>query len=144
MRILHHQTSSLTANQQYYTASVILIPTIAFAKASVTLFFIRLIGWKSMWKTGLYTSEGLLAYTALWAIGSMVATALQCSPTRSALGPNDTDTCLDQYALQLGIRIPDAISDLVIAVLPILLMATLQTNRKNRLLVIALFGVRVM
>jgi hypothetical protein len=100
-----------------------------------------------MWKTGLYTSKGLLAYTAAWAVGSITVTALQCSPDRSAFGPTpnpDNGTCLDQYAMQLGIRIPDAISDLIVAVLPIFLMATLQTNRRNQLLVIALFGVRVM
>ncbi len=50
----------------------------------------------------------------------------------------------DQYAMQIGIRVTDMIGDVVIAVLPIFLMLKLQTSWKSRMLVMVLFGTRIM
>lgn len=129
--------------QKYYTANILLILSITCAKASVILFFIKIIGWKSMWKVGRYSSQALLAYAVLWGVASIFAVAFQCSNPRWALGPGDNTTCNDLYATQIGIRVTDMISDLAIALLPVLLMRILQTKLKSRLLVVALFGVRI-
>jgi hypothetical protein len=91
-----------------------------------------------------YASQGVLLYTFLWLVASVMAVSLQCSPDRRALGPSAENKCVDQYAMQIGIRVTDVISDLAIALLPVLLMTKLQTSWKSRLLVITLFGTRLM
>ena len=140
------QDSSYGADceQSYYASNILLVFALACAKASVVLLFIKVIGWKTMWKVDRYASQGVLAYTLLWFIASVIAVSLQCSPNRYALGPSDQDTCVDQYALQIGIRVTDGISDIAVAVLPALLMSKMQISGKSRALVIILFGTRLL
>lgn len=130
--------------KNYFASNILLVLSIACAKASVVLLFITVVGWKTMWKVIRYTSQALLGITLLWGIASPIALGLQCSPTRWVLGPTDDSTCVDQHALQIGIRVIDVITDLVVVALPILLMTTVQTSWRNRLLVVILFGIRIM
>lgn len=109
------------------------------------LLFLNVLGRKSLWTMDKYASQGLLGYTFLWLVASTIAVSLQCSPDRQALGPSVINNvkCVDQFALQTGIRVTDMITDLAIALLPISLMMKLQTSWKSRLLVITLFGTRL-
>lgn len=87
---------------------------------------------------------GVLVFNGLWGVVSAIALSLQCSPNRWALGPSDTDTCVDQYAMQIVIRICDIITDLAIIVLPVIMMQSVQTTQSKRWMVMLLFSLRFM
>lgn len=87
---------------------------------------------------GCYATLGLVA---VWMIASIFAFAFQCEvPTPWALGP---ETCIDQYALHIGVRVVDIFTDLLIVVLAFLMMRTTQVTTKKKSAVVALFGLRL-
>ncbi len=88
----------------------------------------------------------MLAFIALWGVGSVLALALQCSPDRWVLGPSsgsDPETCVDQYAMQVAIRVLDIASDVGIVLLPAFMMRSVQVSRETRWMVILLFSLRL-
>ena len=90
------------------------------------------------------SSYTLLAVSITWAFAAAVVAALQCSPNRWALGPMGSDVCIDQFAAQIGIRAIDIVTDVALAVLPSLMVASVQMTRSKRLIVGSMFAVRLM
>lgn len=130
--------TSTDLEKNYYASNMLMVATVAAAKISVTLLIISIkpLKWVAM------VCYGLLGVTVAWAAASIIALGLQCSPTRWALGPGDGQVCLDQYAIQIGIRAADIVIDLVIIVMPIFMMRAVQVARKKQLVVMFLFGLR--
>lgn len=126
--------------QNYYASNILLVLSLASAKAAVTLLVIAIKPLKSV-RLACY---GVLVFNGLWGVASAIALAVQCSPNRWALGPSDTDTCVDQYTLQIVIRVCDIITDLAIIVLPIIMMQSVQTTQSKRWMVMLLFSLRIM
>lgn len=116
-----------------------MILAVAGAKAAVTLLVIAIKPLRNV----MYACYGMLGFIAVWAIASIFALAFQCSPNHWALGPSDTDTCVNQYALQVAIRSLDIASDVGIVLLPALMMRTVLVSRDKRWMVILLFSLRL-
>ena len=116
---------------------------LAFAKASLTLMIIAIkpLRWVML------ACYGMLVFISLWGIASIFALAFQCNPDRWSLAPNpDTNpqtTCVDQYTMQLAIRVLDIMSDVVLVVLPVFMMQAVQVTWRKRWLVIGLFALRL-
>ena len=81
---------------------------------------------------------------AAWAIAAAITTALQCGPTRWVLGPTRQNTCIDQYNAQIGIKLVDILTDIALAVLPALMMLSVQVSVLKRAVVSFMFGLRIM
>lgn len=86
---------------------------------------------------------GVLGITVAWAVAAVFVTAFQCGPTRWVLGPTSDDTCIDQYAAQIGIKLVDMLTDVALSVLPAVMMSTVQTAVDKRLIVAFMFGLRL-
>jgi hypothetical protein len=90
------------------------------------------------------TLYGVMGISALWGIASIFVVAFQCSPTRWALGPTSRDTCFDQAAAQIGIKAVDMATDVALAILPAIMMHNVQVSLDKRLMVVLMFGLRLM
>lgn len=123
----------------FYASNILLILALASAKAAVTLLIIAIKPLKNV----MYACYGMLVFIGLWAISSVFVLAFQCSPDRWALGPSDTNTCINQYAMQIAIRSMDIASDVGIVLLPALMMRTVLVSRDKRWMVILLFSLRL-
>ena len=86
---------------------------------------------------------GVLGISAAWAVAAVLVSAFQCGPTHWVLGPTNDDTCIDQYAAQIGIKLVDILTDVALSVLPAAMMSTVQTAVDKRLIVAFMFGLRL-
>lgn len=120
--------------------NILLVLSLACAKAAVTLL-VAAITSSARLRQAAY---GVLGVIAVWAIASTFALGFQCSPDRWALGPSEDNTCIDQYTLQASIRGVDIALDIAIIVLPIFMMRSVQVSQQKRLLVMLMFGTRLM
>lgn len=125
--------------ETFYAANILFILALAGAKAAVTLLVIAIKPTKNV----MLACYGMLAFIGLWAVAGVFALAFQCSPDHWALGPSETNTCVDQYALQVAIRSMDIASDIGIVLLPALMMRTVLVSRDKRWMVILLFSLRL-
>lgn len=125
--------------QAYFAANLLLYPSLAASKASVALLVIA-IKPKRWIAIALYS---VLGVATAWGIAAVFVTAFQCGPTRWVLGPTGSDTCIDQYAAQIGLKLVDMLTDVALAVLPAAMMATVQTDTEKRLIVAFMFGLRL-
>ena len=127
--------------QLFYTSNLLLILSLAFAKAAVTLLVIAI---KPL-RTVMYACYGMLVLVGLWTVTSLFVLGLQCSsPHRWALGPGSGETCIDQYAMTVAIRVIDIATDIGIVALPSLMMKSVQVSANKRWMVVMLFSIRLM
>lgn len=89
----------------------------------------------------LYT---ICAISAAWAVAALCVTVVQCRPARWVMGPTPNDTCIDQYAAQIGIRIVDILTDIALAVLPGIMMLRVQVPGPKKAAVAFIFALRLM
>ena len=120
--------------------NILLVLSLASAKAAVTLLVIA-IRPSTTFRQAAY---GILGVTALWAIASVFALGFQCSPDRWAIGPAEDNTCVNQYTLQVSIRGIDIAIDVAIIIIPIIMMRSVQVTQRKRIIVMILFGVRLL
>jgi hypothetical protein len=90
---------------------------------------------------------GVLGISAAWTVAGVFAFAFQCSlPRPWVLGPNSPlgpQSCVDQYALQIGVGAINILTDLAIVVLPFFMMQNVQVANTKRWMVSALFALRI-
>ena len=73
-------------------------------------------------------------------IAGIVALAVQCDlPKPWVLGPQ---TCIDQYALRIGLTSVDIVTDLTVILLAFLMMRPVQVSLGKKAAVVAMFGIR--
>lgn len=89
----------------------------------------------------LYSIAGI---SAAWASAAVITTIVQCGPRRWVMGPTAEDSCIDQYAAQIGIRLVDIITDIFLAVLPGVMMMGVQVPGSKRAIVGFMFGLRIL
>lgn len=89
----------------------------------------------------LYT---ICAISATWALAAAVVTAVQCGPDRWVLGPTDGNTCIDQYATKIGLGLVDIATDLALAILPGIMMLSVQVSGPKKATVAFMFGLRIL
>ena len=85
----------------------------------------------------------ILVIVAVWAVAAVFAVALQCKPTRWVMGPSTSDTCIDQFGAQVGIRLVDIATDVALALLPAVMVSRVHMPRHKRLVVSFIFGLRL-
>lgn len=133
-------SSDANVLKNYFAANLLLILSLAFAKITVLLLVITIRPRKSV----LMASKILIGVVACWGFASIITVSVQCSPRRWVLGPSANETCIDQRAVQIGIRATDVITDLATIVLPIEMMRSVQTSWNKKFMVVGLFSVRIM
>ena len=94
-------------------------------------------------RTMLVSLYSVLAIVGLWAVAAVLAVALQCKPTRWVMGPSTSDTCINQYGAQVGIRLVDIATDAALALLPAVMVSSIQMSVHKRLVVAFMFGLRL-
>jgi hypothetical protein len=83
---------------------------------------------------------GLLVIIAAWMIAGVLALAFQCGlPKPWVLGPQ---TCIDQYALRIGLGAVDVVTDLAVIALAFFMMRPVQVSASKKAAVVAMFGIR--
>lgn len=85
----------------------------------------------------------ICAIAVVWAIAAVSVTLSQCTPVLWIMGPGDDISCIDQHSAQIGIKVVDILTDIVLAVLPGVLFMRLQMGRSKRAIVALLFGLRI-
>ncbi|KAK0305592.1 hypothetical protein LTR01_006739 [Friedmanniomyces endolithicus] len=130
---------ALAAALSYYVSNILLYLSLASAKASATMLIIAIKPSRRM----LVSFYSVLAIVGIWAIAAVLAVALQCKPTRWVMGPSTSDTCIDQYGAQVGIRLVDIATDAALALLPAVMVSSIQMSFHKRLVVAFMFGLRL-
>ncbi|KAK5124841.1 hypothetical protein LTR08_005518 [Meristemomyces frigidus] len=134
-RGLGRVASELTTHQVQLLSQL----SLASAKASATILIIAIEPKGSM----LISLYSVLAIVALWAVAAVFAVALQCKPMRWVMGPSTSDTCIDQFGAQIGIRLVDIAIDVALALLPAVMVSGVQMPLHKRLVVSFMFGFRL-
>ncbi len=84
---------------------------------------------------------GLIGTVGLWTVVGVFSLAFQCSmPTPWVLGPG---TCVNQYALRIGLGVIDVLTDLVVIGLAYWMMLKVQVDSGKKWSVVALFALRI-
>lgn len=131
------QSQNTDLVQAFYASNVLIIPALAAAKASITLLIISIKPSRPV----MLSCYVVLGVVAAWMVAGIFAFAFQCSlPTPWALGP---DTCVDQYALQIGVGVVNILTDIAIVALPFFMMQNVQVASSKRWIVSALFAIRI-
>jgi hypothetical protein len=82
-----------------------------------------------------------LGVVAVWMIAGIFSLAFQCEvPQPWVLGP---DTCVDQFALRIGLGVVNMVTDVAVVVLAFFMMYSVQTTASKKYSVVALFGLRI-
>ncbi|KAJ9606421.1 hypothetical protein H2200_009382 [Cladophialophora chaetospira] len=127
----------------FYASNILLIMALACAKAAVTLLVIAIKPLRFV----MYACYAMLGLIAVWGVAGVFVLAFQCSgPNRWVLGPSsgpNAETCIDQYAMQIGLRTIDIATDVGIVLLPGLMMRSVQVSAAKRWVVVLLFAVRL-
>ncbi|KAK5732432.1 hypothetical protein LTR17_010488 [Elasticomyces elasticus] len=129
----------LLLSQSYYASNILLYLSLASAKASATMLILA-IQPKGRVLISLYS---VLATIAVWTVAAVSTVVLQCKPTRWVMGPSTSDTCIDQFEAQIGIRLVDIAIDVALALLPAVLVSGVQMPLQKRLVVSFIFGLRL-
>ncbi len=123
--------------QSVYAANMLLIGSLAAAKASVTCLVIAINPSRKL----LLACRGTLGFVAAWFVASIIALAFQCdlpSPWNS-----EANKCIDRFALNVGIHVINILTDVIIVVIPFLMMQNVQISSHRRWVVRGLFGSRL-
>ena len=130
--------------QLFYASNILLILALACAKAAVTLLVIAIKPLRYV----MWACYAMLGLIAVWAVAGVFVLALQCSgPNRWVLGPasgSNGETCIDQHAMLIALRVIDIATDVGIVLLPGLMMWGVQVSAQKRWVVVLLFAVRLM
>jgi hypothetical protein len=120
-----------------YSSDILLIPTLAFAKASVILLIVAVNPQRNI----LLACYVLLGVVALWAVMGIFALAFQCKLPR----PWDYDSgrCINQQVLLVFVGLINILTDIGVILLSFFLMRNVQVSVFRRWQVVGLFGTRI-
>ncbi|KAI1615347.1 hypothetical protein EDD36DRAFT_186931 [Exophiala viscosa] len=120
-----------------YTANILQIIVLAAAKASVTYLIIAINPSRKL----VYSCYGILGLVGAWTIASVFALAFQCSPPHP--WNSKGNTCVDRFAMNVGIQALNIITDCLIVVIPFVMMQSVQVSMSKRFVVSGLFAARL-
>lgn len=86
----------------------------------------------------------LLVVVFIWCPLAEFLIIFQCQPSYYALGPGATRTCINQFAMQVSIKVLDMVTDAAIAIVPGSQVMTLQMPLLQRVDVGLTFGSRIL
>ncbi len=122
----------------FYASELLLILSVAFAKASVTLLIVAIKPGEGV----LRACYGVLAVVGLWAVSGFFALAFQCDLPRPWL--SDPGRCINQQGLLDFIGAINILTDVAVIVLSFFLMRNVQVSSYKRFQVVGLFATRIM
>ncbi|KAK6424682.1 hypothetical protein LTR95_016355 [Oleoguttula sp. CCFEE 5521] len=120
-----------------YAGQILSILVVALTKFAMTNFFRRL----TQRQTFIRVCNGIHGLIACWTIFSLFAVAMQCGIKQPWL--STTATCTKQDALWYTITVLHACTDIILAVLPIPIIAGLQMAARSRWTVCCLLATRL-
>lgn len=120
-----------------YSSDILLIPTLAFAKASAIFLIVAVNPQRNV----LLACYVLLGVVAFWAVMGIFALAFQCNLPR----PWDYDSgrCINQQALLVFVGLINILTDIGVILLSFFLMRNVQVSVSRRWQVVGLFGTRI-
>ncbi|KAK5165169.1 uncharacterized protein LTR77_009267 [Saxophila tyrrhenica] len=139
-RKLRRDDIALVTALHYYAAQLLIYPSTTASKAAITLLILALKPPRQWIVLALYT---VLGVSIAWGVAATFTVAFQCGPERWVMGPSGANTCIDQYGAQIGIRLVDIVTDVALCVLPAVMMGYVQTGLQRKLVVSAMFGMRI-
>jgi hypothetical protein len=130
-------TMTTLTRQALYASGILLVVVFASAKASLVYLIIGLHPPVDV----LWMCRGILVTLVTWATISILVTAFQCDLPR----PWDQGGhCINRYGLDMFNCIANILTDLALVAVPVYLMMKVQVTNSKRVLVVSLFGSRLM
>jgi hypothetical protein len=120
-----------------YAANILLVGALAASQASLTFLVIAINPTRRL----LISCYSILGFLAAWTLSSMFALAFQCHLPRSWDYGNNT--CVDRFALNVGIYSFNILGDVLIVIVPFAMMQKVQVSSSRRFVVNALFSSRL-
>lgn len=108
------------------------------AKISVTLLVMAIDSGREL-KIASYVVLGLVV---AWETSSVFLFGFQCGA--SSPWSADTDRCLDQFDVYLGVNISNIVTDIALLVLPTVMLWRVQTSFDVKARVIGYFAIRIL
>ncbi|KAL4869194.1 hypothetical protein BDV12DRAFT_208736 [Aspergillus spectabilis] len=134
-------TTSLysTYTKGVLASAIIYIPALAFAKLALLILFYTLLSLTPFWKYLIYTIAFLISG---YSIALILALIFGCSPIEKAWNPRITEgTCISQNGVYLATAVTNTVSDLVLIMIPVPIVAKLRLGFWRRVGVVCMFGV---
>ncbi|EQB43903.1 integral membrane protein [Colletotrichum gloeosporioides Cg-14] len=134
-----HSTELKAFYKLFYASSIFATATAATTKLSLCLLI------QSINNHGKFNIANHLLFGVViaWMVSGITAEALQCSLPRPWLAIS-LENCPRREVVYLYNGLMDLTTDVVLCFLPVAMMWKVQTTLKRKLLVIALFGTRIM
>lgn len=112
--------------------------TINLTKASILLLY---LGFFRNW-VAVYSAYAVLGYVASYALASIIATVLECTPVPHVWDHTIPGTCINLTAFWYANAISNIASDLVILALPwpVILKLNMRNRQKYTLGLVFMFG----
>lgn len=120
-----------------YTSNILVVVTLAAAKASVTHLIIAINPTRKL----LLCCYGILGFVGLWTIASVFALLFQCDMPHP--WNSEYNKCVDQFALIAAIHALSIVSDVAIVLVPFVMMLKVQVSSDKRIIVTGLFASRL-
>ncbi|MCJ1328882.1 hypothetical protein MMC10_005559 [Thelotrema lepadinum] len=121
-----------------YTAMLLYIPSLLFSKLP-TLVILNVVSPKQRFRKLLLISALVIM---AWAGSSELVSAFQCQPLRTWDFVNGR--CMNRVAFYMYFEVMNGLTDLILVLLPIILVANINTSIYRRLHVISVFCIRLM
>ena len=121
-----------------YAAMLLYIPSLLFSKLP-TLVILNVVSPKQRFRKLLFISALVIM---AWAGSSELVSAFQCQPVQTWDSINGR--CLNRVAFDMYFEVMNGLTDLVLVLLPVLLVANINTSISRRLHVISVFCIRLM
>ncbi|KAM3064769.1 hypothetical protein ACMFMG_012082 [Clarireedia jacksonii] len=109
---------------------------ITFSKLSVLFFYVRVFKVNARFRKALWLTGALVV---AWALFSVFATLLRCSPARKSWLPDTPGYCMDLYKLWLGNSVASLVVDVIILLLPVPILLQLQSRMARKISIILVF-----
>ena len=124
--------------QFLFAGSLLNVAVHALAKLSTALIIIAINERKSLE----IASKATGAVSVVWAIGSILLLSFRCGST--VPWTVDRGRCINDSRVYIAINLFNALTDLVLVVIPCMMMWRVQTNKSVKMRVVGLFATRLL
>ncbi|KAL1859228.1 hypothetical protein Plec18170_002344 [Paecilomyces lecythidis] len=130
-------TQKRKAFEWFYIAQVFYKLVLGFTKISIVWLYLRIFITRSFQITG----RIFLALITIWAIGTILATILQCIPIQASWDKSiENPRCINKDDFWYAFAATNTITDFAIFVLPIYPAMKLQLNKREKIGLLAVFA----
>lgn len=122
--------------QAFYTARILAIVTLCLAKSSTNFLIMGIHPPRPV----MLACKATLVTINVWAFAAILATIFECNPPRVW---DYKGQCVDQWALYVANVVWNVSTDVALILLPFFLMRNVQVAFHKKLMVVVLFGSRI-